>query len=558
VAWRSSSRAVVAKAEYGFSTDERALHGERRAAERGRGENLRWRRWAALFFASTLEFYALSGSVDAQPVAYARGGFWSALVNFELISRAAFLCTTCALVLMRPSRADLRPLEARTERWLWLGHALIFGLFWAITRVMFRSAAPPPGPALLWLASWGVVGGASALTLCIGLIGVPRIRPAALLGALGVGLAMAFAVNEFGRWAQNLWQPFSAAALAMAAFLLNLAFSNVEVDAAHYVLALDGFAVHVEAGCSGLESMGMGLLLTLLYLAIFRRALHFPRAFLLLPLGLSLTWLGNGLRLALMMWIGARIDPELALGGFHSKAGWVLFSSITLGVAWLGHHSPWFAKAPPTQTSTELDRQLTTAFLLPLSVLLAIALLSGMLGHSDGGGYALRMAFGVLTLALLWSKYDDLRWREPGALGACLLGLALGLIWLASGWPFPATKTGSAGSADVWLLVRALGFSTVVPLAEELAFRGYLLRVLQNRHFERVSYRSGPWWAVAISSLVFGALHERWLAGSVAGLVYALIQLRGGRLRDAVLAHASTNATLAAFALASQNPAFFG
>src|SRR6185369_6720271 len=518
---------------------------------------MRWGRWAALFFAFTFEYYAVTGGVDAQLVANARGGWWSALVNFELIARAAFLCATCALVLMRPSRIEVRRLEAPAERALWCGHALTFALFWAITRTMFKSDDAPPGPALLWLSAWGALGAASALTLCVGLIGVPRVRAVALLSALGTGISLAWVMNEFGTWTQNLWRPFSAAALAMAAFLLRLGFPHVEVDAARYVLALDGFAVHVEAGCSGLESMGMGLLLTSLYLAIFRGELRFPRAFWLLPLGLTLTWLGNGLRLAAMMWIGARISPDLALGGFHSKAGWVLFSGISLGIAFLGHHSTWFAKTPQATTS-EPDPQLTTAYLLPLTVLLGVALISGMVGHSEGSGYALRMAFGVLTLALLWSKYGDLHWREPGALVACLLGLALGLVWLGSGWPFPADESPGGSSSGPWLLVRALGFSTVVPLAEELAFCGYLLRVLQNRRFERVSFRSGPWWAVAISSLVFGALHERWLAATVAGLVYALIQIRGGRLRDAVLAHATTNATLAAFALALQNPSFFG
>jgi exosortase E/protease (VPEID-CTERM system) len=516
---------------------------------------MRWSRWAALFFAFTFEYYAISGSVDAQMVANARGGLWSALVNFELIARAAFLCATSALVLMRPTRIRVRVLDARSERALWCGHALLFGAFWWLTRMMLQSEAPPAGPPLLWLTGWALVGAASAVSLCIGAIGVPQVRPGALLGAFGVGLSMAWVMNELGRWTQQLWQPFSAAALAMAAFLLKLASKSVEIDAAHHVLAMDRFAVHVEAGCSGLESMGMVTLLTLSYLFIFRRELRFPRAFALLLLGLTLSWLGNGVRLAIMIWLGARVDPELALGGFHSKAGWVLFSSITLSIAYIGHHSPWFAKLHET-TDAQHDRELTTAFLLPLTVLLAIALISGMLGHGDGGAYALRMACGVITLALLWSKYDDLRWREPGALGACLLGLGLGLVWLGSGWPFPAADAG--GARGFWLILRALGFSTVVPLAEELAFRGYLLRVLQNRRFERVSYRSGPWWAVAISSLVFGALHDRWLAGTVAGLVYALIQIRGGRLRDAVLAHAVTNATLAVCALALQNPAIFG
>jgi CAAX prenyl protease-like protein len=140
-----------------------------------------------------------------------------------------------------------------------------------------------------------------------------------------------------------------------------------------------------------------------------------------------------------------------------------------------------------------------------------------------------------------------------------LLGGLLGFVWLGSGAPLSRGEPVALSSVGLgWLLLRAVGFSTIVPLAEELAFRGYLLRVLQNRDFSSVPYRAGVWWAVVLSSLAFGALHERWFAGTAAGLSYALIQIRGGRLRDAVLAHATTNATLAAFALATRNPNLFG
>jgi membrane protease YdiL (CAAX protease family) len=53
-----------------------------------------------------------------------------------------------------------------------------------------------------------------------------------------------------------------------------------------------------------------------------------------------------------------------------------------------------------------------------------------------------------------------------------------------------------------------------------------------------------------VSSLLFGALHQRWLAGAAAGVVYALAQRRRGELADAVVAHGTTNGLLAAHALA--------
>jgi membrane protease YdiL (CAAX protease family) len=37
----------------------------------------------------------------------------------------------------------------------------------------------------------------------------------------------------------------------------------------------------------------------------------------------------------------------------------------------------------------------------------------------------------------------------------------------------------------------------------------------------------------------------RWIAGALAGLIYAIAYLRRGRIGDAVIAHAVTNALLA-------------
>jgi membrane protease YdiL (CAAX protease family) len=54
-----------------------------------------------------------------------------------------------------------------------------------------------------------------------------------------------------------------------------------------------------------------------------------------------------------------------------------------------------------------------------------------------------------------------------------------------------------------------------------------------------------------ISSAAFGLLHERWFAATLCGGLYALAAWRTGRLRDAVVAHAVTNALIAAVVLAS-------
>jgi CAAX prenyl protease-like protein len=105
--------------------------------------------------------------------------------------------------------------------------------------------------------------------------------------------------------------------------------------------------------------------------------------------------------------------------------------------------------------------------------------------------------------------------------------------------------------AACWLAARVVGAVVTVPIAEELAFRGYLGRRLIDGDFERVAFRTFTWLAFLGSSVLFGLMHGRWLAGTIAGMAYALVLYRRGELGDAISAHAVTNALIAAYVLAT-------
>src|SRR5262249_19753250 len=99
---------------------------------------------------------------------------------------------------------------------------------------------------------------------------------------------------------------------------------------------------------------------------------------------------------------------------------------------------------------------------------------------------------------------------------------------------------------------RLLGHVLAVPLAEELAFRGYLTRRLIAADFEEVPLGRFSWVAFLGSSILFGALHPRWfLVGTLAGMLFALALYRRGHLWDAILAHATANAVIATYALST-------
>jgi exosortase E/protease (VPEID-CTERM system) len=109
--------------------------------------------------------------------------------------------------------------------------------------------------------------------------------------------------------------------------------------------------------------------------------------------------------------------------------------------------------------------------------------------------------------------------------------------------PEPALLALAPAAAALWVAVRLLGTVILVPVVEELFFRGYVLARLD---------RGGVAWralAVVVSTAGFAALHDRWLVAALAGLVFAVVYLRRGRLSDAVAAHVAANALVAAAAV---------
>ena len=129
--------------------------------------------------------------------------------------------------------------------------------------------------------------------------------------------------------------------------------------------------------------------------------------------------------------------------------------------------------------------------------------------------------------------------------------MLVGLLWLATA---PAAGAGDAALIAalaamppalfvLWVGARIVGTAVLVPVIEEFFFRGYVLsRIDTGGRAMRVL-------ALAVSAGLFAALHDRWLAAALAGLLFGLIYLRRGRIADAVLAHALANAVIAAWAV---------
>jgi exosortase E/protease (VPEID-CTERM system) len=411
-------------------------------------------------------------------------------------------------------------------------------------------------PSLLWPVLW-VGSGATVFLLWLGALApasfwwhVVQQEHAAMLGAslLGVG------VWGSGQIGQALWAPLAATTLGVVRALLGLVYPEVYYDLAAQVVGTATFQVTIVPACSGYEGVGCVTLLLLWYLWWFRPHLRFPQSLLLLPIGAVAAWVANALRLTALIGLGTSVSPAIAQGGFHSQAGWIAFLLVGLGVIAVAQRCPLFTASTPSP-SVPAPVQYATALLVPLLVLMATMVLTSALSSQVDYWYPVRV---VTTGGALWAfrkAYRPIAWTWSWH--AVVLGMAVFGVWMvlepADHHRSTALAAGLAalpgGLTIVWIGFRIIGSVLLVPIAEELAFRGYVIHRLVAPDFATVRPGQFTWWACLVSSLLFGLLHGRWLAGTLAGIGYALALRQRGQLADAVVAHMTTNALLAAYVL---------
>jgi CAAX prenyl protease-like protein len=92
---------------------------------------------------------------------------------------------------------------------------------------------------------------------------------------------------------------------------------------------------------------------------------------------------------------------------------------------------------------------------------------------------------------------------------------------------------------------------------EELFWRSFLMRWLQRPDFLTLAPQAVGLRAIMLATFVFVLAHTLWLAAAIAGLAYAWLYIRTGRLWVAVIAHAVTNGVLGIWVVATGNWAFW-
>ena len=216
------------------------------------------------------------------------------------------------------------------------------------------------------------------------------------------------------------------------------------------------------------------------------------------------------------------------------------------------------------------------ARVVPFAAFLVLLAARGALPADGSAGidprwlYAATVAIVGALLAWFWRDYGELvRQTLPSATEAALavgVGVLVFGLWIHLDAPMVRIGEPSAGFVPIdaaghlmWPLIaiRWIGAALLVPVMEELFWRSFLMRWVQSPQFESVvPQRVGPK-AIVLSTFVFMLAHTLWLAAIIAGLAYAWLYVRTGKLWVPVIAHAVTNGVLGVWVVHTGQWAFW-
>ncbi len=222
------------------------------------------------------------------------------------------------------------------------------------------------------------------------------------------------------------------------------------------------------------------------------------------------------------------------------------------------------------------ERQALWSHIIPFVVWMAMMIFLDVPAIPPAWGYAVRSVTCLILLFILkpWRWYEPLKIRNLPA--ALLVGVLVFVIWVGpeSAWmeahaprlkdlylrwavlpfgklPEPLKKFPFAPEFCGWPLsgIRLAGSAFVIAIIEEFFWRGFLYRWMLGRNFLTVDMGKFDLTMFVVVSVIFGAEHQQWLAGILAGLAYALLIIRTRDIWAGCVAHVVTNLALGVYVL---------
>jgi CAAX prenyl protease-like protein len=174
----------------------------------------------------------------------------------------------------------------------------------------------------------------------------------------------------------------------------------------------------------------------------------------------------------------------------------------------------------------------------------------------------------LLVLGLILWLRPRYRGQDPAPVPvrhSILLGLGAIVLWIAldpwmprtgtrdNTFPYEAAFQLGTVPGVLAILFRMFGAVVVVPIAEELFWRGYLMRTIIKPEFEEVPLATFQPLSFYITTVAFALVHVEIGSAILFALIAGWWFLKTKSLKAVMILHAAANLGLAAYVLISRN-----
>ncbi|MHB8521090.1 MAG: CAAX prenyl protease-related protein [Limisphaerales bacterium] len=202
-----------------------------------------------------------------------------------------------------------------------------------------------------------------------------------------------------------------------------------------------------------------------------------------------------------------------------------------------------------------LGRSPTAVRVAPFLIFAGLTFFQGKFGsESPYWLYLVKTLAGAGLIWLVRPFIAEMRWAFSWA--AVFVGFGVFAIWVGLDPFYPHWRPGAgewnpraqfgsdSGLAALFIGVRIVGSTLVVPPLEEVFYRSFLYRYVAKADYLRLPLGEFRWLPFLVTAGIFGCAHFEWLAGVLCGLAYQGLVCWTKRLGDAMTAHAITNLLL--------------
>jgi CAAX prenyl protease-like protein len=188
----------------------------------------------------------------------------------------------------------------------------------------------------------------------------------------------------------------------------------------------------------------------------------------------------------------------------------------------------------------------------PFVIFLVLTFAQGQFGDESGFWFYLaKTLVGAWLIWLMRPYVTEMRWAISWE--AVVVGILVFVMWVGIDPFYPHPKQSGpdwnprahfgqdAPLAWMFMVMRILGMTFVVPPLEEVFYRSFLYRYFVKTDFQTMSLSRFHPTSFLVTSTLFGFEHFQWLAGILCGFAFQWLAIRKNRIGDVMTAHAITN-----------------